>query len=402
MPVLPIGLLPPALWGSIALLGYTYAGYPLLLGVMAKTLPRPWHVDETHCPKVALIIAAWNEAQVIHAKLENALLLDYPRDRLQIWVASDGSDDETVRLARAFEPHGVTVLDLPRGGKTRTLNRTVALLRDSGEPPPDLLVFSDANVFFEPDALRKLTRNFADPSIGGVSADVRLRKEGFSLGASQGLYYRYERFLQRCESRIGSMIGADGGMYAIRASLFAPVPGHILNDDFVISMGVIRQGFRLVYEPEAVAWEESPQSAQAEFKRKIRVEQGNFQALFEGLMMPPSTAPLERFCTVSHKVLRWFGFVPLGVALGAGTFGLGHSTFSSLMGMGQLSLYLLAARGAWHEARGTLATQGSTTTLPYYFVLENLAAAQGFWRSRSGVQDWGTAARRSTSSLHGG
>lgn len=387
-------LLGGSLYSSLALLGYTYAGYPLLIGLLARVRPRPWTQDESLTPRVALIIAAWNEGQVIREKLENALQLDYPKDRLHIWVASDGSDDSTVAQARTFETRGVHVLELPRGGKTATLNRAVAALQAPEQEPPDILVFSDANVFFEPDALRKLVRNFADPTIGGVSADVRLRPEGFSLGESQGLYYRYERFIQTCESQAGSMIGADGGMYALRTRLFSPVPAHILNDDFVLSMGVIRQGLRLVYEPDAVAWEDSPQSAQAEFKRKIRVEQGNFQALLEDLIWPPADARLERFCMLSHKVLRWFGFLPLGVALGSGLLSLGGPLPLRLLTLPQVAFYALAAAGAWQDARGRLESQGSRLTLPYYFVLENLAAARGFWRSRTGTHDWGTAARR--------
>lgn len=428
-------------WGSALTLGYTYFGYPLALAGLARGMPRPWQKASDASmqaamssgqpspdfpeglPSVTLLIAAWNEARVIEAKLQNALAIAYPTDRLRIVVASDGSNDETVAIARRFEAQGVQVLDLPRGGKTSAINRAMEQLAAEGLTS-ELLVFSDANVFFEPDALQKLVRHFVDPQIGGVSGDVRLKPDGFSLGESQGLYYRYERWIQTQESRIGSIIGADGGMYAIRRALFRPIPTHLINDDFILSMEVVRQGFRLIYDPEAVAFEDSPVDSANEFKRKIRVEHGNFQALFSGYSVPHRNQPLALFCYFSHKVARWLGFVPLSLALGS-SIGLAPlGGLPLLAAVAQGGFYGLAFLGWQGEKRMQGSEAGShagspagshapthapshghagtssRTQVPFYFTLENLAALRGLHRllttkAAPGSSQWGTAATRS-------
>lgn len=378
-------------WSSAGLLAFTYLGYPLSLEALARVRARPWKQAEL-TPSVALVIAAWNEAGVIQAKLENVLALDYPADKLRVVVASDGSQDATVSLAQRFErsPTGpqVTVLDLPRGGKTQALERAMQWL-DQTAPEVEVVVFSDANVFLEPDALRKLVRHFADPSIGGVSADVRLRPEGFSLGDSQGLYYRYERWIQRLESRLGSIIGADGGLYGIRRALYRSVDRKLINDDFVLSLGVVRQGFRLIYDPEVVAHEDSPVDAANELRRKVRVEHGNFQALFAGVVMPGKEQPLERYCFIGHKVLRWVGFVPLSVLLGSSVCLAPGGGLPMLVAGAQGVFYLLAGLGWAFEGRG-----GPALKVPFYFTMENVAAVRGLLRHFTGETQWGTAATR--------
>ncbi|MFM7201213.1 MAG: glycosyltransferase family 2 protein [Myxococcota bacterium] len=391
-------------WTSAGLLAFTYLGYPLSLEALTRLRPRksaaPAH-EPAHepagapagerMPSVALVIAAWNEAGVIKAKLENTRALDYPSDRLKVVVASDGSQDATVSIARSFEGNGVTVLDLPRGGKTQALERAMQWLQTEA-PEVEVVVFSDANVFLEPDALQKLVRHFADPQLGGVSADVRLRPEGFSLGASQGLYYQYERWIQRLESQVGSIIGADGGLYGIRRALYRSVDRRLINDDFVLSMGVVRQGFRLIYDPEVVAYEDSPVDASNELRRKIRVEHGNFQALFAGVAMPNADQPLARYCFVGHKVLRWVGFVPLTVLLGSSLGLASGGGIPALAAAGQGLFYLLAGLGWAFEGKG-----GPALKVPFYFTMENWAAARGLIRHFTGETQWGTAATRTRS-----
>ncbi len=366
-------------WASLVQLAYTYAGYPVLIGVLGRFRAKAWKKGD-ELPKVSLIIAAWNEAGIIGQKLENALGLDYPRDRLEIILASDGSDDGTAAIASTFESRGVRVLDLPHRGKTATLNDAVE--HASG----DILVFSDANVFFRPDALRKLVRHFADPRIGGVSGDVRLKPEGFELGEAQGIYYRYERFIQLCESKLGSIVGADGGMYAIRKKHFRKVPADLINDDFILSMEVVRQGARLVYDPEAIAEEESPDDPWSEFKRKTRVEQGNFQSLFRGYAVPTGKDPTALWAYLSHKVARWFGFIPMSaLALSSLRLRRNGPLYAVVFG-GQSLFYGLAIVGMVTGGRG-----GSLVKIPHYFLLENLAAARGFVRLFSRTRDWGKA-----------
>jgi len=373
-------------WGATAYLVYTYLGYPLLLVVSARLLRRPWTPADI-TPPVSLVIAAWNEAGVIRQKLENALALDYPAEQLEIVVASDGSDDQTVAIAREFAPRGVRVLDLPRGGKTAALNRAVQTVRG------EVLVFSDANVFFEADALRKLVRHFADPQIGGVSGDVRLRPDDFTLGESQGAYYRYERFIQRMESALGSIIGADGGMYAMRRALFQPIAEDLINDDFILSMGVPCRGSRLIYDPEAIAHEDSPLDAQNELGRKTRVEHGNFQSLFRRAGVPGWRQPALLGAYLSHKVLRWTAFGPLIGAFGSSVLLAGTAPFYGVAAAGQTLFYLLALLGWRFEGRG-----GAVLTVPFYFVVENLAAARGLVRTFTGHRQWGKAQTRARAS----
>ncbi len=369
---------------SATWLAFTYAGYPLLLAAASKLRPRPWRRADIR-PSVSLIVAAWNEETVIRDKIENALALDYPADRLEIIIASDGSDDRTVAFAREYEKRGVQVLDLPRAGKTATLNRAVARARG------EILVFSDANVMIEPGAMKRLVSHFADPAIGGVTGDVRLEPAGFTLGEPQGHYYRYERFIQWAESLLGSTIGADGGMYAIRKACFREVPGEIINDDFVISMNVVKQGFRLVYDPGAVAHEESPADARLEFGRKTRVEQGNFQAFLAGEGVPGPDQPWALFAYFSHKVSRWVAFVPLGLALGS-SMALAPVSGVHALAFGTQTLFYGLALAGWRiEGKG-----GAALSLPFYFVLENFAAARGLLRALTGNRDWGSTRQRKT------
>ncbi len=370
--------IPILFWSSAAWLGYTYAGYPALIAAAARIRPRPWRKVGI-LPDVSLIVAAWNEEAVIAEKIENALAADYPQDRLEILIASDGSSDATVAIARRYQDRGVRVLDLPRGGKTATLNRAVAEARG------EILVFSDANVFLAPNALKRLVRHFADPSIGGVTGDVRLKPEGFTLGQSQGLYYRYERFIQEAESEVGSTIGADGGMYAIRRTCFQPVPEEVINDDFVISMNVIAQNRRLVYDPSAIAYEDSPPNAGLEFDRKTRVEHGNFQSLFGGHGRPGLRHPWTLFAYLSHKASRWLAFVPLSLAMTT-SIALARTGPLHATALGLQSLFYFLALLGWRlEGKG-----GPILSVPFYFVLENLAAARGLVRAVTGKRAWGS------------
>ena len=307
-------------WLSVAIGAYVYIAYPLILWIVTRRSARTSR-NEALTPRVSLVIAAFNEEKLIEAKLQNSLSLDYPRDRLEILVASDGSTDRTDEIVGRFREQGVVLHRIEgRRGKTRALNQTVPLT--TGE----ILVLSDANTFYRPDALRKLTRHFTDRSVGAVSGDVRLIDSADEYAASEGMYYRYERWLQTLESRLASIVGADGGMYALRRALFQPPAPTVIVDDFVISMTVATGGHRVLYDPEAIAIEQGTLSGREEWHRKVRIVAGGIHALKMREGVPTWRRPLLLWSYTSHKLLRWLlpvfliaGFVASG-ALAAAPF----------------------------------------------------------------------------------
>jgi len=218
-------------------------------------------------PRVSLIIPVWNEEHTITAKLDNSLALDYPSQALEIIVASDGSSDNTEAIVERYESRGVRLLRYPRRGKIHALKDAVRAA--SGE----ILVFSDANSMYQNDALRKLMRNFADPEVGGVCGNQIYLKSTNTEASSRGesLYWSYDKWLKQKESLTGSIVSAHGALYAIRRTLYKPPRSAAVTDDFAISTAVVEQGYRLVFEREAIAYEEPTSTAGLEFRRKVRI-----------------------------------------------------------------------------------------------------------------------------------
>jgi cellulose synthase/poly-beta-1,6-N-acetylglucosamine synthase-like glycosyltransferase len=285
-------------WASAALLAYVAAGYPMTL-LLLRTL-RPRRVRKAAIePRVCLFIAANDEETVIAEKLRNAMALDYPRHLLDIVVASDGSVDGTNAIVRSFARHGVRLLEYgERRGKIAAINAGVRTV------DADIIVFSDANAFIDRGAIRAIVQNFADPTVGAVSGDVMLIGDRADLGASEDLYYRYERWLQRVESETVSMVSVDGALYGIRRSLFSAPPNDTVLDDMAIPTAAIRAGYRVVFEPRATAVEQGSRSAWEEFARKTRIIAGAVQFLSRGGAWMSAGAPVL-FGLFSHKVLRW-------------------------------------------------------------------------------------------------
>jgi cellulose synthase/poly-beta-1,6-N-acetylglucosamine synthase-like glycosyltransferase len=324
-----------------------------------------------------LIIAAYNEEKVLREKLENCLALDYPADRLEIVVASDGSTDGTSKIAKSYSDRGVILNEInPRGGKTRALNTVIP--KTSGQ----ILVLSDANTMYRADAIRKLVRHFADPAVGAVSGDVRLVNAADSHAHSEGLYYRYERGLQTLESRVGSIIGSDGAMYAVAREYFRPPPDGIILDDFVISMTVARLGFRVLYDPEAIATEQGTLTAKEEFLRKVRIIAGGIQALRLGVGLPRLSQPFLFLGYVSHKLLRWL--VPcLLLAILFSSAALVTKPFYAVV-LGAQAVFYLAAVAYGLNTLGL--QQRRFSGIAYYFSLVNGAALFGIWKGLRGTQ----------------
>jgi cellulose synthase/poly-beta-1,6-N-acetylglucosamine synthase-like glycosyltransferase len=244
-----------AVWGfwlSIIYLVYVYAGFPALVAVVGTVKRRDVRKAPV-TPTLTLVIAAYNEERVIASRLENALESDYPPDRLQILVASDGSTDATERIVGGYAGRGVQQLRLARRGKIHALDEAV---RQAGG---EILVFSDANTMCVPGALRALASNFADPAVGGVAGRTgyRLPTNGESSSRGECLYWDYDTRLKQLESLTGSVVSAHGGLYAIRRALYRPSPDPAVTDDFAISTTVVDQGFRLVFEPDACATEDA-------------------------------------------------------------------------------------------------------------------------------------------------
>ncbi|MFN8060111.1 MAG: glycosyltransferase family 2 protein [Vicinamibacterales bacterium] len=371
----PIALAQGIFVGCAALLAYVYVGYPTLLRVLASAFGRPVERGDIR-PRVCLLIAAHNEVEVIEAKLQNALAIDYPRDRLDVVVVSDGSSDGTVESVRRFEDRGVRLLAYDvRRGKAAALNAAIPTIAC------DVLVFSDANVLLEPDAIRILVRPFADATVGAVSADVILEGERAALADSEDLYYAYERRLQVNESRLGSMIGVDGALFAIRRQLYVPPPNDTILDDVAIPMAICNRGHRVVMEPQARAHEHGSLSARQEFSRKARIVAGAIQFLSRDESRVPLSRPQVLMALLSHKVLRWLS--PLfGLGVFASSVSLAwHDVFFQDVAAAELAVLVAAAIGTWQPAR-KLPLIG----IAHYFCLMQAAAIVGLYRGILGRQ----------------
>jgi cellulose synthase/poly-beta-1,6-N-acetylglucosamine synthase-like glycosyltransferase len=360
---------------------YSYAIYPLLLAFVPvgrrEELPEP-----AERPSVSVLISVYNEEKHITQRIENLLALDYPRDRLEILIGSDGSTDRTNELLRRFSDRRVKLHEFEqRNGKPSMLNRLVAQTRG------ELLVFSDANAMFATDALSKLARHFGNPRIGGVCG--RLVFHGETSETDERPYWKLETYLKTRESALDSCLGANGAIYAIRKSCWPGIPNNTFVDDFVIGMRVREQGVRIVYDREAVATEELPQSVGHEMTRRIRIGAGDFQALF---LCWRSLFPWRGFHSLafwSHKVLRWLAPFLMVAALISNIALLPRPLFTVLLAL-QLAFYALAVVGSLRRGRKI-----TLFSAPHYFVTVNLALLLGFLRFITGTQPaaWKRTAR---------
>ena len=362
-------------WIAMGVVVYVYVIYPLVVTAVARLRPRPARSDARFEPTVSFVIAAYNEEPVIAAKIENTLALDYPAEKLEVLVASDGSDDRTEEIARRYQGPRMRVVALrPRGGKALALERGVP--KTSG----DIVVLTDANTILRRDALRKLVRHFADPVVGVVTGDVRLIDPKKGYADAEGAYYRYERHLQSCESTASSVVGVDGGMYALRRPLFRAPERDTILDDFVISMEVAKRGYRIVYDPEAVAEEDAAPDVDQEFRRKVRVLAGAWQCMKRGAGVPAPRTPALFATFVSHKLLRWSVPLFLGAMLVSNALLATRPLYTALLA-GQAVFYALGAAGAAAGGRG-----GRALALPHYFCTVNAAAVVGFAKGALNLQ----------------
>jgi cellulose synthase/poly-beta-1,6-N-acetylglucosamine synthase-like glycosyltransferase len=355
-------------WASLALLGYVYVGYPVFLVMWTQLRPR--HVTKASIePSVCLFVAANDEEDVIEAKLINALALDYPAELLDIVVASDGSVDDTEKLVERFAPRVRLLRLTPRRGKIAAINEGMRAVT------AEIVIFSDANTFLEPNAVRALVRNFADPQVGAASGDVALVGERAALGRSEDLYYRYERRVQQAESDAGSMIGADGALYGIRRELFVRPPDDTILDDMAIPMAVVRQGYRVTFERAARAYEYGCETAHEEFSRKSRVVAGAVQFLARTDSSVPLVRPQAAISLFSHKALRWLSPVfATCTLLCSAVLAEGSNVYAAALAA-QCVVILIALAGCVPSLR-----RWSLVAAAHYFWLLQIAAAVGFAR----------------------
>jgi cellulose synthase/poly-beta-1,6-N-acetylglucosamine synthase-like glycosyltransferase len=368
-----------AFWGAVAVLAYTYAGFPLLVLARAAVRPRPYRTGDVR-PPVSVLIAAHNEATAIGPKLESVLAAAYPGGRREVIVASDGSDDGTEEVVRRYEDRGVRLLALPRVGKAAALNRAIAVA--TGE----VLVFTDANSALEPDAVTALVRPFADPTVGGVAGDQRYRRRGDEAAVTGGerRYWDFDRLLKVAESRAGNAISATGALYAVRRELVGEVPEGV-TDDFATSTGVIAAGARLVFAPDAVAWEPVAASGEVEFGRKVRVMTRGLR----GVLVRRELLDVRRhgFYTVqlvSHKVLRRLMVVPLAVLAVASPALWRRGRLYRLATVGQVLFYGAGAAGLLAGSSGRRRGRGRLLAIPAFFCLVNAASVKACWNLVTG------------------
>jgi cellulose synthase/poly-beta-1,6-N-acetylglucosamine synthase-like glycosyltransferase len=365
-----------AFWLAFAVLAYAHAVYPLLLRLPWRRAAGDPRADRDVWPRVSVIIPTHNEDQVIEAKVANCLAIDYPRERIEFLVASDGSTDRTCEMVQRLESARMNVLEYPvRRGKAATMNDAVSVAGG------DVLCFCDANVMFEPQALKRLVARLDDPHVGAVTGDVRLDSHDSNFGRGESLYYRLERAIQRGESRVGSVMGVDGGMYVLRRELFQPLPADTILDDFVATMRVIRQGRRVLYEPEAIATEGATPSARQEFARRARVAAGAVQSIKRG-EWPSWRRPVEVWQYASHKLLRWLGPVWLVLVLASSV---------ALWNAGTVYLATAAFQGAFYllAAAATISIPFRRTRLggiPFYFAMSHAAMAVGLVKGLFNLQ----------------
>ena len=385
-----------AFWACLFLIAHTYALYPVFLFAASSLVQLAqdrefWRTrrerrgatpDPGFLPPLSLIVPAHNEERDLPAKLANVRAMEYPRDRLEVIFVSDGSTDGTNKILETVQEGEVRVVILAaRGGKASALNRGV---EEAGQ---EILVLSDAATLFAPDALLKLTRHFSDPGVGVVCGALRFENTAESR-QTEGVYWRYESLLRLMEARLGVTLSASGAIYAVRRKCFPVLPTDTLIEDLVIPLHARTVGYRVLYDPEAVALDRAAPTVGGEFTRRVRLATGSFRALGQLLRTP--MGPLTAFAFFSHKVLRWVLPFLLIVLLAASVV-LWERPFYRVALVAQLVFYGWGVVGFLCRRR---MQRVRYALLPYYLLAIHLAFLVGFVRFASGRRDvtWRRAA----------
>jgi biofilm PGA synthesis N-glycosyltransferase PgaC len=361
-------------WASLGVVAYSYLGYPLLLFLLDKFRRRDRHtIDDTCMPPVCLVVSAFNEEKVIQKKIENSLALDYPSGSLTVLVASDGSNDATVSIAQQYAASGVTVLHrAARSGKSAVLNDVIRGIGD------EIVVFTDANSFFAPDALKKLVRHFHDPAIGCVVGRLRyVDRHTSSVAKGEGIYWKYEGIISILESRQQRVLVANGSIFGIRRSLFMELCPEVAND-FQLPIEIASRGYGVIYEPEAIAVEPTAVFWEEEFQRKVRIV---LRGLSGFARLRDRVRGFQLWQFFSHKLIRWAAGPLLFVTLLSNAMLADDSAFYAVLLGLQLAFYAAAANG-WRLRRAR--KPHAVFYVPFYFTMVNLAAVMAFSKFLSG------------------
>ena len=363
-------------WGSLGLITYTYGGYPLLILGLSRLRPK---LPDKHAiePTISVVLAAHNERERIARKLDNLLSLDYPSDKLEIVVVSDGSNDGTDQIVESYRERGVLLERVdPAGGKASALNRGVARARG------EILLFCDARQRIDGQALRELVPWFSDPQIGAVSGELQLESD-----KGPGVYWAYEKLIRHAEGQVDSVVGATGALYAIRRPLFRELPANTLLDDVYIPMQIVLQGYRVGFEPAAKVYDEEA-SVKGEFSRKARTLAGNYQLI---KALPQLLDPRKNrifFQLMSHKLLRLACPFALSTLLGSNlvlvaTGAPGWPIYATTLAA-QLAGYGMAVKTMLTGEENA----GRLSRLSHTFVTLNAAAVEGLRRFLAGELEW--------------
>jgi cellulose synthase/poly-beta-1,6-N-acetylglucosamine synthase-like glycosyltransferase len=369
-------------WFSLALVGYTYFAYPVVLFFCycLAQLRSDWQylfdrqnrrvpvLEESEVPSVSLLIPAFNEEATLLQKIRNLREMDYPPEKVQIVFVSDGSTDRTNEILKAVTDPNIEAIFLPhRSGKAVALNQAVLRARH------EILAFSDASTLFASDTLRKLSRHFSDGRVGAVCGALRFQASAESQ-QTEGVYWKYESMIRLMETRLGATLTASGAAYAMRRNAYIPLaPGTVL-DDFVIPMNARKAGYRVLYDPEAIATDYAPESIKGEFTRRVRLATGSFASLMFLLLVPMGA--FGRFAFISHKLLRWI--LPLILcSLLVSNIALLRYPAYVLFGVLQLFFYAWAGFGFLFRER---IQNVRFALLAYFLLVMNVAFLVGMFR----------------------
>lgn len=383
-------------WIFLFIVFYNYILYGVILWLIVlvksifnnKNLPQP----TDYLPDVTLLIAVFNEAEIIEQKIKNCFELNYPPENLNLFFVTDGSTDNTNEIIEKH-PQIQLFFKPERRGKVAAINRTMPFVKTP------IVVFCDANTFLNKDSIREIVHHYADPKTGAVAGEKIVRDlSGTSIsGAGEGLYWKYESFLKKLDSKFYSVVGAAGELFSLRTELFEPVAENVLLDDFIISLKIAEKGFRVVYEPKAFAIESPSSDMKEEQKRKIRISAGGFQsiAMLPGLLNI-FKHPRLSFQYISHRVLRWAVcpfLLPLILVLNAVIFFSTHEIWYGIILLLQIIFYGAAYAGYLKALQNK---KSKLFYVPYYFVFMNLSLYIGFVRFLKNKQSvlWDKASRK--------
>jgi len=364
-------------WINAFLIFYTYAGYSLVVLILARFFNHTVKKSDKY-PRVTFLITAYNEEKNIAQKLHSTLSSDYPADRLEIIVASDGSIDGTDRIVKDFAERGVRLIRVEgRVGKTETQNRAVKMATG------DVIIFSDATTVYERDAIRKIVRNYADPAVGAVSGRYEYyNPTNASIGIGTILFWKYENLIKRSQTRIKTITGCCGCIYSVRRNLYTPLPPDIISD-LVEPLKILEKGYRIVFEPEAIAHEETTEKTKEEFQMRVRViSRGMRGLLYMKILFNPLKHGFVAFQLISHKLFRWLVPVFMILLFASNALLIGKPFYAGTFLL-QVIFYGMALAG-WIGER--FHWKLKLFSIPLYFFTVNIASIISLFKTIKGYK----------------